>query len=194
MFPVDVGDDRDRRRELQERPIALVGFRHHVLSLAQSRVAAERAEPAADDRGGIESRALEHQRDHRRGGRLAVRTGNRDAEAEAHQLGEHLRAGDDGDVPPPGFDQFGIVRRNRGRNHDDVGGLDMRGVVTGMNAHAKPRESIGDVRSTRVRSADLVLEVRDELGDSTHANTANPHEVHVPGAPEPGHYAAAPSV
>jgi hypothetical protein len=72
VLVVDVGDHGDRRPQHQERAIALVGFRHHVLALTESCVAAERAQASADDCGRIESRPLEGLRNHRRRGRLSM--------------------------------------------------------------------------------------------------------------------------
>ena len=90
VLVVDVRNHGDRRRQLQKRPVALVSLDDHVVAAAEPRVAAERAQPAADDRGRIEPGTLEHQRDHRRRRRLAVRAGDCNAVAQPHQLGEHL--------------------------------------------------------------------------------------------------------
>ena len=73
VLVVDVGHHRDRRPQHQERPIAFIRFRHHVLAASEPRVAAERAQPPADHRRRIQSAALEHQRNHRGRRRLAVR-------------------------------------------------------------------------------------------------------------------------
>ncbi len=113
---VDVGDDGHRRRQLQERAVALVGLDDHELAAAQPRAAAEGAEPPADDRRRIEAAALEHERDHRRGRRLAVGARHRDAVLQAHQLGEHLGARDHGDAAPGGFDDLGIRWGGRPRS------------------------------------------------------------------------------
>ena len=83
----------------------------HVLAPAEPGVAAERAQPAADDRRRIEPGALEHQRHHRRRRRLAVRAGDRDPVAEPHQLGQHLGARDHRDAAAPGLDDLRVVRR-----------------------------------------------------------------------------------
>src|SRR5262245_32977739 len=65
--------------------------------------------------------------------------------------------------------------------------------MTGVDADAEPGQSIGDVRTPGVGSTDLIAKIREQFRDAAHADTANPHEVHVPRPSEPAHYAAAPS-
>ena len=86
-----VTTDKDRR-ELKERPVALVGFGDQVLRLAEARVGAHGVDASADDDGGIEAPGGEHGGDHRGGGGLAVHAGDGDAVLQAHQLGQHLGA------------------------------------------------------------------------------------------------------
>ena len=62
----------------------IVRLGHNQLAAAQPGVAAECAEPSTDHRRGIEPGTLEHQGDHRRRARLAVRARYGDREAEAH--------------------------------------------------------------------------------------------------------------
>src|SRR5262249_57879519 len=46
------------------------------------------------------------------------------------------------------------------------------------------REPIRDVGASRVRSADLVSEVREEFGDAAHPDSPDSDEVNMPGAAE----------
>ena len=98
VLGVDRGDHGDRRRELEERAVGLVGLGHQVLALPEPRVGAEARHAPADDDGRVEAALGEHGADHRRGRRLAVRAGDRDAVLEPHQLGQHLGARDHGDL------------------------------------------------------------------------------------------------
>ena len=150
VLAIDVRHHGNRRRQLQERSVALVGLGNHVIAASEPRVAAERAEPAADHRGRIEPGALEHQRHHRRRRRLAMRAGDGDAVAQPHQLGEHLGARNDGNVPAHRFGGFRIRRRDRRRHHDDVRAADVLGVVADGDAHAE--RATAD-RSRRLRRA-----------------------------------------
>ena len=178
VLAVDVRDHRDRRRQLQERAIAFVRFDDHVVAAAEPRVAAEGAQPAADHRRRIEAGALEHQRHHRRRRRLAVRAGDRDAVAQPHQLGEHLGARDHRNARgaalrrPPGCPAGSPTRRRRRRRRRRAPASCPRPI-----AHAERRQPIGDVGRLRVRSADLVAEVREQLGDAAHADAADADEV-----------------
>ena len=121
VFIIDVRNHRNCRKQLEKTPVALVRLRDHQLAASQARVAAEGAEPPADHRRRIQPGAFQHQRDHRRRRRFPVRARDRDAVAQPHELGEHLGARNDGDLPPLRFDDLGVRRPNRRRDHDDVG-------------------------------------------------------------------------
>ena len=53
-------------------------------------------------------------------------------------------------------------------------------------------EPVGDLRSLRVRSADAIAEIHQQLGDAAHADAADPDEVHASRPSEPHHHAPAP--
>ena len=178
MLAVDVRDHGDRGRELQERTIALVRLDDDVLPASEARVAAERAEPAADDRSGIQPCAFEQERNHRRRRRLAVGAGDGNADPQTHQLREHLRARNHRDVARARFDDFGILGGNRRGHDDDIRVADVAAVMAGHDADAERRQPIGDVRSTSVGSADLVSEVHEQLSDATHPDATHPDEMH----------------
>ena len=120
MFVVDVRNHCNRRKQFQERPVAFVRLGDHQLAVAEPGVAAEGAQPPADDGRRIEARAFEHQRDHRRRRRLAVRAGHRDRVAEPHQLREHLRARNHRNLPPRRLADLRVRRPHRRRHHHDV--------------------------------------------------------------------------
>ena len=98
VLGVDVGQDGDERGEEEERPVALVGFGDEEIPGSELGVGPEGVQPAADDDGRVEAGLVEEDGDHRRRRRLAVRAGHGDAVFHPHELGEHLRPGDDGDL------------------------------------------------------------------------------------------------
>src|SRR5690606_41702897 len=65
VLGVDVGDDRDRRSEAQERAVALVRLRDEQVARPEPRVAPERGHAAPDDHGGIEGRGAQERGDER---------------------------------------------------------------------------------------------------------------------------------
>src|SRR3546814_13525788 len=67
--------------------VALVGLGHQPVAAAQARVCAGGEQLAADDEGRVEPAFGQHAGQQRGGGGLAVGAGDRDAAAEAHQLG-----------------------------------------------------------------------------------------------------------
>ena len=95
MLGIDVGDDGDVGRQLQEGAVALVGLDHHPVAVAEPRVGAVGIDDAAVDHGRIEPAGIEQRRDHRGRRGLAVRAADRDAGLQPHQLGQHLGAAHD---------------------------------------------------------------------------------------------------
>ncbi len=180
VLVIDVRNDGDHRRELQERPVTLIRFRHHVIALPQPGVAAERAQPPADHRRRIEPGSIQRQRHHRCRGGLPMRPGDRDPVAEPHQLGQHLGPRDHRHVPPPRLQHLGVLRPDRRRHHHHVRVADERGVVTHRDRHAERFQPRRHVRAPGVRAADLVPEVGEQLGDPAHADAADADEMHPP--------------
>ncbi len=181
MLAIDVRNHRHRRKQFEKRSVAFVRFHHHQLAAAESRVAAERAQPPANHRRRIEAGAFEHQRDHRGRRRLAVRPRHRDGEAKAHQLREHLRPRNHRNLPRARFAHFGIRRPHRRRRHHHVCVADVRRVVSVRDANPQRPQPVRDGRPLLVRSRDRVPEIGQQLGDPAHADAANPDEVHPPG-------------
>ena len=113
MFAVEVGDHGEDGRELEEGAVAFVGLGDQILRSAEPGVGAERVHAAADDDRGVEAAGGEHGGHHRGGGGLAVHAGDGDAVLEAHQLGQHLGALNDGNLAGVGLDDFRIGRARR---------------------------------------------------------------------------------
>ena len=136
MLRVDVGDDGDVGRKLQEGAVALVGLDHHPVAGAEARIGAIGVDDAAIDDGRIESAGVEQRRDERGRRGLAMRAGDGDALLEAHQLGEHFRAAHHGQALVARGDEFGIVALDRGRDDDDGGLAEIFGVMADEDARA----------------------------------------------------------
>ena len=100
-------------------------------------------EQPPDDDGGIKPGCLENGGGKRCGRCLAVRACHRDARAQAHQFGQHFRAGNDGDAPGARGHDLGIVIPHGGRAHHDL----RRPQVFGGMADA-------DIRAERAQLAD----------------------------------------
>ena len=92
MLGIDVGDDGDVGRQLQEGAVGLVGLDHHPVAGAEPRIGAIGVDDAAVDHGRIEAAGIEQRRDQRGRRGLAVRAGDGDAALQPHQLGQHLGA------------------------------------------------------------------------------------------------------
>ena len=177
VLVVDVRNHRHCGKQFQERPIALVGLRHHQLAASEPCVAAERTEPAANHRRRVEPGPLQRQRDHRRRRSLAVRTSHRDRVAQAHQLGQHLCPRNHRDVATGRLDHFRIRWLHRRRDHHDISTTDVLCGMADVHSDAERGQSVGDGRSLLVRAGHHVLEVRQQFGDAAHAAAANADEM-----------------
>ena len=96
MLRVDIRDHDDVGRELDEGAVRLVRLHHHPVARAHARIGAVGVDDAAVDDGRIEPAGVEERGDERRRRGLAVRAADRDRRFRPHQLGQHLRAPDDG--------------------------------------------------------------------------------------------------
>ncbi len=136
VLGIDVGDDHDVGRELEERPVALVGLDHHPVPGAEPRVGAIGVDDAPVDHGRVESGRLEQRRHERGGRRLAVGAGDRDALLEPHELGEHFGAANDRNAPRARRENFRIVALDGGRNDGDRGLAEIRRIVADEHCRA----------------------------------------------------------
>ena len=184
MLGVDVRDDRDRRRELEERAVALVGFGDEILAAAETRAGADRLQAAADEDRGIEPALGEHERGEPRRRRLAVRARDGDPLLHAHELREHFRARNHRHALVAREVHLGIVGGDRGRHDDDVGVARVIAAVVVVDLRAELREAIRHVGPLRIGSRDLESEIDEELGDPAHAGAADSHEMNSSHAPE----------
>jgi hypothetical protein len=101
-----------------------------------------------------------------------VRPGDRDALLEAHELGEHFRAANDGQAFFSRSDKFRIIALDGSRDHDDLRRAEVFCAVTDMDkrAFAAQPNDIGALG--RVRALDRVAEIEQNLGYARHAYAA----------------------
>ena len=152
VFGVDVGDDRDGRGQLEERAVALVGLGDEEIPGAEAGVRAQRVDLTADDDRRVEAGLAQHSRHERCGRRLSVGPGDRHAVLHAHQLGEHLRTGDDGDLMSPRTGDLWIAGLDGAREDHDVRAFHVRRPVPFMHDDAEAFEATSDVASLEVRA------------------------------------------
>ena len=178
MIRIDIGDDRDQRIQAQEAAVALVRLGHQPVAAAQARIGAGGEQLPADDEGRIDAALGQHACQQRGRGGLAVRAGDGDAAAEAHQFGQHLGARHDRDALRARLHQFGIVALDRARHHDAVGTEHVGRGVAAMHGGAELREPARDGVVGGVRARHLVAERAQHFGNAAHADAADADEMH----------------
>src|SRR5690348_5948217 len=179
MLAVDRGDDGDDGREQQKGTIAFISLDDHVFALADARISSGGVDAAADDERGIEASGGKDGSYKGGGGRLAVRAGDGDAVFQAHQLGEHFRAGDDGDFELARFDDFRIIRTHGGGHDDNLRAVNLSGLMGIENSRAEIPEALRGVRGLQIRSGDRVAQREQDFRDAAHTAAADADEVNL---------------
>ena len=113
VLGIDVGDDADLGRDLDEGAVGFVGLHDHPRPFAAPRVGAPVVDDAAGDDGRVEAARVEQVGDQRRGGGLAVRARDGHRRVEAHQLGQHFGAADDRQALGARRFQLGVAASSR---------------------------------------------------------------------------------
>ena len=177
VFRIDVGDDRDRAVEPQERTVALVRLDHHPFAGAEPGVGAVGVDDPAVDHGRIDPAGIEQRGDHAGGGGLAVGPGHRDGPLEAHQFGQHFRAADHRNALFEGFDHFGIVALDCGRCDDHRGIADVFGGMADHHLDPALAQSFDDIALGNVAALHGIAQVVHHLGNPGHADPADADEM-----------------
>ena len=177
VIGVDIGDDRDHRRQIQERGIGFVGLGHQKITLAKPRIGAGGGELAADDVGRIHPRFAENAGDQAGGGGLAVGAGNGDAALQPHQFGQHQCARHDGDFLLARGDDFGIGFLHGSRSHHRIGVGDVFAGMVVMDARAQTCQPLRHRVVGQIGAGYCIAQVQQHLGDAAHADAADAHEV-----------------
>src|SRR6185503_14187869 len=180
VLRIDVGDDADLTRDLDEGAVGLVGLDDHPLAVAEARVRAPLVNDAARDHRRVQAAGVEKMRDERGGGGLAVRSRHRHGGVEPHQLGQHLGPADDGIALGARRFELGVAGLDGGR-HDDVARThEVHRVVADEHADALGAQAF-DVGAVLLVAAlhGVALGVQD-LGNRAHADAADAQNVHGP--------------
>ncbi len=177
VLAVDVRDHGVDRREQQERAIALVGLGDEQVAAADARAAAELRETPPDHDRRIQSRAIQHEADHRGRGRLAVRAGDGDALLLPHHLCQQLAAQDHRDAAVDRLDDLRIRHAHGRRADDDVDVADVGGVMSLVEVEAKGLQVRGHGRCLQVRSAHVDSATQQNLGQRAHPAAADANEM-----------------
>ena len=159
VIGVDVRDDFDHRKEIQERRVRLVRFRDDEVARAEPRVRARAVQTPADHEGRIEAARGQHARDERGRRGLAVRAGNRDALLQAHEFREHHGARHDRNAAMARGQHFRIVGAHGGRHHHGIRPFDVLRVMPDRDTRAERAQAVGDRVLRQVRAAHLIAEV-----------------------------------
>jgi hypothetical protein len=177
VFGIDVGDDRQRAIEPQERTIAFVGFHHHPVRRAKAGVRAVGIDDAAVDDRGIDPARIEQRRDHRGSGGLAVGAGHGHGVLEPHQLRQHFRTAHHRHARFEGGDDFGIFAPDGGGSNDHGRAFDVLRLVADHHRDAALAQAFDDIAFGDVRTLHRIAHVVHDFGNAGHADAADADEM-----------------
>jgi hypothetical protein len=107
-----------------------------------------------------------------------VHASHGDTVLQAHQLGQHLGALDDGQVPGARLQHLGIVGADRGGGDHHLCSQHVLGVVAVEDRGPQGGQALGHGGMLEVGTRDLVAEREQHLGDTAHADATDAHKVH----------------
>ena len=113
MVRLDVGQHGPVGTQRLEGPEALVGLHHQPLAAVPYGVGADLVHVGPDDEGGAQARLDEDQREHRRRGGLALRSGHGQTAAGGTDGGQHPGAGHHPGAPLGGRHDLDVGGRAR---------------------------------------------------------------------------------
>src|SRR4051794_4953374 len=106
-----------------------------------------------------------------------MHAGNRNAVFEAHQLGEHLRPLDYGNMELVSASDLGVFGGNRGTGDDNLGIADILDAMAFEDCGAESGKALRHRGTLQVRARHLVAEIQQDLSDSAHADPTNAYEM-----------------
>jgi len=174
---IDVGDHSDQRLQVQEAGIAFIGFGDQVTAGAKLGIGARGIQTATDHERRVQATGSEHRSDQAGGGGLTVSTGDSDAVAIAHQLGQHLGAGHHGNAAFEGGGHFRVGGIHGARYHQHVGIRGVLGAVADKDPCTERLQALSDRRLFQVGAGHLVTQIQQHFGNAAHAHAADTDEV-----------------
>src|ERR1043165_4382170 len=175
----DVRDDSDLWVELVEGAVVLVGLDDEEVAAAALGVAAEVAAHAADEDGRVEPGLFEDGGDDRGGGGLSVRAGDADGALPVDDFAEELFALHDPDAAGAGSIELPVVSSDGARNDNEVGAVNVRGIVAEGDVDAALGEKVGGRGALQIAAGDGEALAAQDLGNATHSDPADADEMNV---------------
>ena len=137
----------------------------------------------ADDEGRVKPAFGEQTRNQAGHRRLAVRTCDRDTEAEAHELSQHLGARDDRNAYLLRGAYFRVVIGDGGRTHQHIAVSHCGSIVADGDAHTEAAQAPDRRVLRHVRAGNLVAQVVQHFSDAAHAGAADADQANAADAP-----------
>ena len=176
---VNVGDRGDHGREIEKTRVRLIGLGNDVFARTKFGVGAGTVQTPADHVGGIKPSCCKHRGGERRRRGLAVRTGNGNAPAQAHEFGKHHGARHHGNVGLARGLHFGVAFVHSRRNDKAVGPVNVFLAMPLVDRGTQMLQAFRDRALRQVRAAYRITEVQKDFGNAAHARTADAYEVNV---------------
>ena len=174
---LDVGDNLNRRRIVQERSIRLVGLGHEDVARAQVRARAQLRKHTANGHRRIQTARSKRNRQHARRRRLTVRAGHTHETHPGRGKRQGLRAVDHPLAALTRDRQFRVTLADRRGHHDDGSRVHVGGIMTDVDSHAHRTQMLQHGRILAVRPLDNRPARAQQLRDDAHASATDTNQM-----------------
>src|SRR5215212_859484 len=181
VVELDVRDDRGLRCEVEERPVALISFRHHKVGPTKGHVAPYIVELTTNQRRRVLTESLQYVRRHACRRRLAVRTSYGDTAVALQDPGQRRRAGYYGHRTSSGFEDLWVCLWYGGGDDDLVGVAHLIRSVPDVDGDARVAQPAGVGRLLEVGSREFVSSTREDLRNAAHPGPSDADHVYLHG-------------
>ena len=179
MISIDIGHRRHHRVQIQERSIRFIGFSDQKIALPKQGIGAGRSQPPADNKRRIKTGMGENGRHQTGSGGFAMGAGNGNALLQAHQFGQHHRAGHDGNAPLTCGNDFRILIRHRTRHHHHIGHLQIFRAMAKLHPRTRRAQALYRGAVGQIGTGHLIAKVEQHLGNAAHADATDADEMDV---------------
>src|SRR5207237_9054775 len=162
----------------RDRAVALVTFGHEPFAArVPMRICSENRYLCANVMRGMKPALAKHMRGHPRRGRLAVQASDDYPALRPHDRSERFGATHRRFPRIARAEENRIVDLDRGRKNNELGVARVLGAMLLMKIQARALQSLRFERAQLIRAADLVSELEQKRGDSTHPAAGNTDEM-----------------
>ena len=179
MVGINIRHDSNIRILFEKRTVAFIGFCNNIFSFAQNGVAVQIIDFTANNQCRVCTAFFKHLPQHRRCGRLAVRTGYGNALSPAHDMYQRIRPVDNRNMPAACFHDFRIGVPDSRRHDYYLGILQIFCTLPNANTRSFFYKPVCNHRLLNIRTGNMVSFFYKNIGNGPHACTGYAYKMNI---------------